>query len=178
MKYFFELKKAMNYLSSKKNTIFLGQAVAYPGTAMYGTLQEVNKKKLIELPVFEETQLGLSIGLSLNNFVPISIYPRWNFLILAMNQLVNHLDKLQYMSSEKIKNKVIIRTSIGSERPLDPQHQHKGDFTDSIKNILTNVEIIKLEESKNILNAYKYAFHRKDGKHTVLVEYADYYNEK
>ena len=121
MKYFDELKKSMSYLAKTKKTIFIGQAVEYPGTAITNTLKEIPKKKLYELPVCEEMQMGISIGLVMQNFVPISIYPRLNFLILSMNQLVNHLDKLNQMTKNKFKSKVIIRTSIGSERPLHPQ---------------------------------------------------------
>ena len=92
MKYADELTKAMDFLAKDPKTIFLGQAVEYPGTAMSNTLKNVPKKKLIEIPVAEEMQLGISNGLALNNFIPISIFPRWNFLLLATNQLINHLD--------------------------------------------------------------------------------------
>ena len=46
MKYFSELKKSMEYLSKKSNTVFIGQAVEYPGTAMFNTLKNVKKKKI------------------------------------------------------------------------------------------------------------------------------------
>ena len=88
------------------------------------------------------------------------------------------MDKLQYMTSQKFKNKVIIRTGIGSVRPLDPQHQHKGDFTLGMRKFLKNTDVIKLRNSKDILEAYKFAYNRKDNKHTILVEFGDYYNEK
>lgn len=178
MKYFEELKKSMEFLSKFEETIFVGQAVEYPGTAMFNTLKDINKKKRLELPVAEEMQMGLCIGLSLNGKIPISIYPRWNFLLLAVNQLVNHLDKISSMSNGEVQPKVIIRTSIGSERPLHPQEQHTGDYTEAFKKILTNIEIIRLEDPKEIFKAYKKAYLRKDGKSTILVEYGDYYNEK
>ena len=44
MSYFLELKKSMEYLSKKSNTVFIGQAVEYPGTGMSNTLKDVNKK--------------------------------------------------------------------------------------------------------------------------------------
>ena len=44
MKYFEELKKSMNFLGSKKNTIFIGQAVEVAGTAMSNTLKGIKKK--------------------------------------------------------------------------------------------------------------------------------------
>tara|TARA_B100000963_G_scaffold160942_1_gene140025 strand:+ start:198 stop:734 length:537 start_codon:yes stop_codon:yes gene_type:complete len=178
MKYKSELIKSMNYLGKKKDTIFIGQATEYAGTAMTGTLSQINKKKIYEFPVAEEMQMGVSIGLSLNGFIPVTIYPRWNFLILAANQIVNHLDKLKKMSSENLKHKVIIRTSVGSKRPLNPQHQHVGNFSSAFKKLLTNIEIIELKEPYQIFKSYKKAYERKDGKHTLLVEYGDYINEK
>ena len=47
MKYFDELKKSMSYLAKTKKTIFIGQAVEYPGTAITNTLKEIPKKKII-----------------------------------------------------------------------------------------------------------------------------------
>ena len=178
MKYADELTKAMDFLAKDPKTIFLGQAVEYPGTAMTNTLKNVPKKKLIEIPVAEEMQLGISNGLALNNFIPISIFPRWNFLLLATNQLINHLDKFEVMSQGLFKTKVIIRTSIGSQRPLHPQHQHVGDFTEAFKKVLSTVDIIRLEEPKDVIPAYEKALERDDGKSTILVEYGDYYSEK
>ena len=168
----------MNYLAENKKTIFLGQAVEVPGTAMSNTLKEINSNKLIELPVAEEMQMGMTNGLAINGLIPVSIFPRWNFLLLAMNQLVNHLDKIKLMSNGEYKTKVIVRTGIGSERPLHPQYQHVGDFTDAVSKMCSNIEVIRLNETKNIFPAYKKALEREDGKSTIVVEYGDYYNEK
>ena len=46
----------MNFISKQK-VIFIGQAVQYPGTAMYNTLNNINNKKF-ELPVAEEMQMA------------------------------------------------------------------------------------------------------------------------
>lgn len=178
MKYFDTLALAMEKLSKNKKTIFLGQAVEYPGTAMFNTLKKVNKKKLIEMPVAEEMQMGLTIGLALNGDIPVSIYPRYNFILLAINQLVNHLDKLQKLSNYEYKTKVIIRTSIGSKYPLNPQHQHLGDFTAPLKKMCKNIDFIKLDKVSKIIPSYEKALNRKDGKSTVVIEYGDYYNSK
>ena len=178
MKYFDELKKSMSYLAKTKKTIFIGQAVEYPGTAITNTLKEIPKKKLYELPVSEEMQMGISIGLVMQNFVPISIYPRLNFLILSMNQLVNHLDKLNQMTKNKFKSKVIIRTSIGSERPLHPQYQHVGDFTSALKEMCPSLNVVRLDETKDIFKSYKKAIDPNFNKSSIIIEYGDYYNEK
>jgi len=178
MKYFEELKRSMEFLSSKQDTIFIGQAVEVPGTAMSNTLKNVPKKKLLELPVAEEMQMGMTIGLSMNKYVPISIYPRWNFLLHSINQLVNHLDKFNIMMGNQYKIKTIIRTSIGSERPLHPQSQHTGDFTAAISLMCKNIEVIRLDKVDQIFPAYEKAYNRKDGKSSIIVEYGDFYNER
>ncbi len=178
MKYFNELVRSMNYLAENEKTIFIGQSVREPGTSMSNTLKDINKNKLVELPVAEEMQMGMTIGFALNGNIPISIYPRWNFLLLALNQLINHLDKINIMSSDGFKIKTIIRTGVGSQRPLHPQCQHIGDFTEAVKKMCSSIEVIKLNEAKDIFPAYDKALNREDDRSTLLVEFADYYNEK
>ena len=176
MKYFDELKRSMEWLGKQSDTIFLGQAVEYAGTAMTNTLKDVSPDKLMEMPVTEDMQMGITNGLAISGYVPISIYPRWNFLLLGVNQLVNHLDKLPLISD--YKTKVIIRTGIGSERPLHPQFQHIGDYTEAFQKMLPNVEVIRLDEPEQIFEAYQKAYNRTDGKSSILVEWGDFYNEK
>jgi len=178
MKYFNELKRSMEFLASDSRTVFIGQAVAEPGTAMTNTLKDVPRNRLIELPVAEEMQLGMTLGMGLQGLVPVSIYPRWNFLLLAMNQLVNHVDKVGVMSNGGYNPKLIIRTGIGSERPLHPQYQHVGDFTEAVQSMCNTVEVIRLENPEDVYPAYQKALLRDDGRNTIIVEYGDYYNEK
>ncbi len=168
----------MDFLGEQPDTFFLGQAVEYKGTAMTNTLKDVPRDKLLEMPVDEEMQLGITNGLAVAGTVPISIYPRWNFLLLTMNQLINHLDRMPAFSHGEYVPKVIIRTGIGSERPLHPQAQHVGDFTDGLRLMTRNIEVMRLEEPEDIFPAYERAYTRTDGKSTVIVEYGDYYGEK
>ena len=178
MKYFEELKKSMDFLGKQENIFFIGQAVRNEGTAMYNTLKEVSLKSRIELPVAEEMQMGMSLGMSMNGIIPVSIFPRWNFLLYAMNQLVNHVDKYKIMTKEKKTGKIIIRTAVGSERPLHPQYQHIGDYSESIRKMCKNINIVNLTEANEIFPAYKKAFEREDGVSSILVEHGDFYNEK
>ena len=103
----------MEWLGRQNNTVFIGQAVAAPGAAMSNTLVGVQKEKLIELPVAEEMQMGMSLGMALEGHVPVSIFPRWNFLLCGMNQLINHIDKVEEMAPGGTTGNIIIRTGIG-----------------------------------------------------------------
>ena len=116
--------------------------------------------------------------MAIEGMIPISTYPRWNFLLLAVNQLVNHLDKYSIYTDGDFQPKAIIRTGIGSIRPLNPQIQHTGDFTDAFRSMLKTIEVIRLDEPEDIFPAYERAYTRTDGKSTLLVEWGDYYGEK
>ena len=164
----------MTFIGQMEKAIFLGQAVGYPGTAVTNTLVDVPEDKKIELPVTEVMQMGMSTGLALQGYLPISIFPRWNFLLLATDGIVNHLDKIPLYSG--YNPKVIIRTVIGSQRPLHPQLQHVGDFTDAFKLMCKTIHIERLDEPEQIWPAYMAALEREES--SLLVEWGDHYSEK
>lgn len=178
MRYYEELKKAMSLLAENPDTLFIGQAVEYEGTGLYDSLAHIPSEKRLELPVAEYFQSGLANGMAINGMIPISTFPRWNFLLMGVDQIVNHLDKFSTMSNGKCKPKVIIRVAVGSERPVDPQCQHKGNFAEAFRSMTKTVNIVELHEPDQILPAYKEALERVDGVSTILVEFADYCKEK
>ncbi len=167
----------MTVLARMENTIFVGQAVEYPGTSMHRTLSAVPDPKRLEMPVEEDFQLGFCLGLAAGGMLPVSIFPRWNFLLLASNQLVNHINPYKTMTRGS-KAPVIIRTSVGSQRPLHPGPQHSGDFTEAFKLLLPDVDVVRLDEPEQIVPAYMNAALRSDGTSTLLVEWGDFYHEK
>ena len=172
-----ELTRAMEYLGKFGDTIFIGQSVEVAGTAMRNTLLNIDHSKLLEMPVDEDFQMGLSIGMALTGVIPISIFPRWNFLLLATNQIVNHLDKLKEITQNKNPGKVIIRTGIGSVIPLHPGPQHTGDFTEAFRLMCSNLNIVRLDKTSVIFDEYKKAYERTDGVSSLLIEWSDKYND-
>jgi pyruvate/2-oxoglutarate/acetoin dehydrogenase E1 component len=168
----------MSLLSDNPKTVFLGQAVLYEGTGLYDSLKHIPEEKRIELPVAEYFQSGLANGMAIAGMIPVSIFPRWNFLLMGVDQIVNHLDKFIEMSDGKLSPKVIIRVAVGSERPVDPQSQHKGNFSDAFRSMTKNIEVIELYKPEQILPAYEKALLREDGVNTILVEFADFAKEK
>ena len=169
-----ELKLAMNWLGEQPNTIFLGQSVRYGGTGCYDSLTEVPDHKKIEFPVAENFQVGVSTGLAIQGFVPVSVIPRWNFLLCATDQIVNHLDKMILLSSGRCCPKVFILVAKGSEIPVDPQDQHKGNFAAAFRTMCSSIDIIECDSPDSILPAYQLAYNRTDGRSTIVVEFPDY----
>jgi pyruvate/2-oxoglutarate/acetoin dehydrogenase E1 component len=175
LNYVDELCKAMKMLADDPRTYFVGQAVAYEGTSMYHTLRDVPMEKRLELPVAEEMQMGMSIGMALTGMVPISIYPRFNFLLLATNQIVNHLDKLPIYSNGGYNPKVIIRTAVASESPLHPGAQHVGDFTQAFIKMCKTIKIVCLHNAEDIVKGYQQALTEPGS--FLMVEWIDKYGK-
>lgn len=169
-----EINRAMEMLGKDDKTLFLGQTVGVKGSPVYQTLEKVPIEKRIELPIMEEVQMGISIGLGLEGYIPISVYPRFDFLTLATNQLVNHLDKIYELSEGEFNPKVIVRTLVGSREPLDVGVQHSQDHSAAYKKMLGYVNVVNLESSKNIFEEYKKALD--SNKPSLIVEYMEKYS--
>lgn len=149
------LTAAMTRLAEDPRTLFVGQTVIYGGQTMFPTFQDVPKDRRIELPVAEEFQMGFCTGLALEGFIPVSVYPRWDFLILAANQLVNHLDKLPLMGD--FRPKVIIRTAVGPTVPLDAGPQHTQNHTLAFRLMLKTVLVLDIRHTDDVMPAYDHA---------------------
>ena len=177
--YFNEIRKAMQMLVDIPNTVYVGQSVRHDGHALFRTMQTdrgsliVPMDRRIELPVIEDFQMGYCTGLSLCGYLPISIFPRWDFLLIAANQLVNHLDKVPILST--YRPKVILRTAVGSASPLQPGPQHTQDHTEAFRKMFKTIHIITLDEPRTVYAKYCYALALPQ---TVLVvEYMEKYNQ-
>lgn len=169
-KYGDEIIRSMKLLAKNRKTIFLGQSVLYPGNLIYKTTREINDKQKLELPVFEETQMGMSIGLALQGFLPVTTYPRFDFLILALNQLVNHLDKFPLITNKVFQPKVIVRVLVGAKKPLNAGEQHTQNYVKEIKKMLKTINVFDLTNTSMIYKSYKKAII--SNKPSLMVEYS------
>lgn len=165
------LTQAMKFLGEMPDTIFIGQQIVYAGNPMSTTLNHVDKSRMIELPVMEETQMGMSLGLALSGYHVVSFYPRWDFIISASNQLVNHVDKFEIMTGKKPN--ILIRLGKGSDKPLDPGHQHKGNYITEFRSLCKHIEFHNLDKTEDIETTYRDCYN-KGGVH-VIVEYPELY---
>jgi pyruvate/2-oxoglutarate/acetoin dehydrogenase E1 component len=167
------LMNSMQFLGEKHDTVFVGQQVKWQGNPMSTTIQTVPTEKLYELPVMEESQMGISLGMAMAGKFVITFYPRWDFLICATNQLVNHVDKIGLMSMGIWKPNMIIRVGKGSDKPLDPGYQHKGNYFDEFKSMCPNIQFHNLISHADIESVYKNAYEL--GGINLIVEYPELY---
>ena len=151
-KYFDEMKRTMEWLAEQPRTLFMGQAVGSKGTFLSATLEDVPEAKRLELPVCESFQMQVAMGMALEGVVPISVYPRQNFMLLATSEIVNMIDKLSAISVGEVTPSIIIRTAAGTTRPINPGHQHVGNYAAGLRAMVDEVEIVELHESSLMLH--------------------------
>jgi hypothetical protein len=70
---------------------------------------------------------------------------------------------------------MIVRLGKGSDKPLDPGHQHRGNYFDEFKSMCPNIKFWDLKNHSEIESTYKNAYI--NGGIHVIVEYPELYYE-
>jgi len=174
MKYSEALTKSMEMLAEDERTLFLGYNINY-GSQAYGTLSTIPKEKKIETPVAENLMMGLATGLAIEGYKPVVFFERHDFMLNALDSIINHLDKIKTMCCGDYSAPVIIRAVIGSKEPLHPGPQHIQDFTEAFKSMI-NFPILTPETPLEVLGAYKFA--KELNGPVMIIEKKELYNKE
>jgi pyruvate/2-oxoglutarate/acetoin dehydrogenase E1 component len=169
------LTAAMVDLATDPAVRFIGYGVKIGGGA-HGTLKSVSESQLIETPVAENLMVGLAIGMSLAGLRPVVFIERFDFILNALDAIVNHLDKIETMSRGQFKPAVILRVVVGNkDKPFFTGATHTQDFTVAIKSMLTPDFLVhQLFSPQEIAFRYDQArAYQVLGRSTVLIEYKD-----
>ena len=105
--------------------IFLGEDLLDP----YGGAFKISKglsdkypKRVFNMPISEPTIVGVSTGLALGGFKVISEIMFGDFILLAMDQILNHGVKFKQMFGREISIPVVIRTPMGGRKGYGATH--------------------------------------------------------
>ena len=108
-----------------KSVIVLGQGVDDPkgtlGTTK-GLVQEFGRERVFDTPLSEDAMTGFAVGLAVSGLRPIHVHIRMDFLLLAMNQIINMAAKMRYMFGGAVSLPLVIRCMIGKSWGQGPQH--------------------------------------------------------
>jgi pyruvate/2-oxoglutarate/acetoin dehydrogenase E1 component len=158
---------------------FIGYGLTKPDSAglaagAAGTLVGVPMKQRIEMPVAEGLMAGLAIGLSLKGYKPVVFYERFDFVINALDAIVNHLDKMSGMSRGQFKPAVLFRVVIGNyAKPLYTGITHTQNHSRAIRE-LVSFPVLELTSAGTIEAIYSKAKSDMEaGISTMLVEFKD-----
>jgi pyruvate/2-oxoglutarate/acetoin dehydrogenase E1 component len=92
----------------------------------YGTLkglaEKYGRERIFGTPLAEDAMTGVAIGAALGGMRPIHVHERMDFVLLAMNQLVNIAAKSRYMYGGAVSIPLVVRACIGRSWGQGAQH--------------------------------------------------------
>ena len=108
-----------------KSVIVFGLDVDDP-KAILGTTRRLPQKygsdRVFGTPLAEDAMTGVAIGMALAGLRPVHIHIRMDFLMLAMNQLINMAAKSHYTFGGQVSVPLVVRAMIGRSWGQGAQH--------------------------------------------------------
>ena len=148
-------KDAMNIAMTElgqQGAIFIGYNVV-KGDAM-GTLKNVPVEQKLETPVAENLMSGLAIGMSFEGLIPVLYFERHDFILNALDAIVNHIDKIERISHGEFKVPVVIRAVTADAGPFYSGITHSQDFTKLLESGVS-FPVVDPKEGKDVLRAFR-----------------------
>ncbi|MHC1766107.1 MAG: alpha-ketoacid dehydrogenase subunit beta [Verrucomicrobiia bacterium] len=87
-----------------------------------GLVQKYGAERVFGTPLSEDAMTGAAIGMALAGLRPVHVHIRMDFLMLAMNQLVNVAAKSSYMYGGRVHLPLVVRSMIGKSWGQGAQH--------------------------------------------------------
>ena len=110
------INEAIVQLMEETPSVFvLGLGVS-DKSGVFGTTLRASKKfpeRVLGLPISENSMTGIALGAAAGGMRPIFTHQRVDFLPMAMDQIINHLAKWQFIMGGKSPAPVVIRAIIG-----------------------------------------------------------------
>lgn len=161
-------KDAVNQMMTEfgeDGMVFIGYNVSR-GDAM-GTLKNVPLDQKLETPVAENLMCGLAIGMSFEGYKPVIYFERHDFMLVAMDAIGNHIDKIERISHGEYKLPIIIRAVEAFGGPFYSGPTHHQDFTNLLKE-LVSFPVLDPVTGVDVLKAFKGA--KESGRPAIIIE--------
>lgn len=112
-------------LASDPHVFLIGQGLWspwYAGTSLKDLEKEFGKDRVIDSPVSENAVTGAAIGAAIVGMRPIVFHPRMDFMLLAVDAIVNQAANWSYMFAGQANAPVVIRAAVNRGGEQAAQH--------------------------------------------------------
>jgi pyruvate dehydrogenase E1 component beta subunit len=92
-----------------------------------GLMKEFGEKRVLDTPIAEEVIIGTAIGAAMSGLRPVAEMMTVNFIMVAMDQVVNAAAHIRYMFGGGTTVPMVIRTPGGGGHQLGAQHSHSHE---------------------------------------------------
>ena len=112
LKYCLAINEALGQLMALDKSVFLiGQGVKSPwyvGRTTEGLLEKFGAERIMDTPVSENAVTGAAVGAAVAGMRPIVVHPRMDFMLYAMDPIINQAANWHYMFGGKTHAPVVI----------------------------------------------------------------------
>lgn len=126
LNYDIALHEALDQMMSKDKRVFIiGQGVKSPwyvGNTTKGLLKKFGSTRIIDTPVSENSMTGTASGAAITGLRPVVIHPRMDFMVYAVDQIINEAANWHYMFGGKASVPIVIRPIINRGGEQGAQH--------------------------------------------------------
>ncbi len=112
-------------LASDPRVFVIGQGLWSPwyvGASMQDIEKEFGRHRILDSPVSENATTGAAIGAAIAGMRPIVVHPRMDFMLLAVDPIVNQAANWSYMFAGQVGVPVVIRSIINRGGEQAAQH--------------------------------------------------------
>jgi pyruvate dehydrogenase E1 component beta subunit len=112
-------------LASDPRVFLIGQGLWspwYAGTSLLDIDKQFGRGRVLDSPVSENATTGAAVGAALAGMRPIVFHPRMDFMLLAVDPIVNQAANWSYMFAGQINVPVVIRAVINRGGEQAAQH--------------------------------------------------------
>jgi pyruvate dehydrogenase E1 component beta subunit len=125
------LTEAMSEEMARDERVFvIGEDVDLHGgvyTLTKGLVEAYGTRRVVGTPISEQGFVGLSVGAAMAGLRPIVEIMYIDFIMLAMDQLVNQMAKIRYMSGGQFAMPVTLRAQAGAGTREAAQHSQSPE---------------------------------------------------
>jgi pyruvate dehydrogenase E1 component beta subunit len=110
-----------------ENVFLMGEDIGrYQGTfrVTANLYERYGPRRVVDTPISEPGIVGIALGAAVRGLRPVVEMMTMSFSILAMDQIVNHVAKIRYMSGGQFSVPLVIRGPGGAANQLSAQHSH------------------------------------------------------
>lgn len=126
LSYSLAINEAFHQLMERDESVMLiGQGVKSPwyvGNTAQGLLSRFGERRVIDTPVSENAMTGAAVGAALAGMRPIVEHPRMDFMLYAIDPIVNEAANWNYMNGGKLSVPVVIWGVINRGGEQGAQH--------------------------------------------------------
>ena len=112
LKYALAINEALHQMMASDDSVFLiGQGVKSPwyvGSTAKDLLDRFGSQRVIDTPVSENAVTGIAVGASLTGMRPVVVHPRMDFMMYAMDPIINEAANWHYMFGGRASPSVVI----------------------------------------------------------------------